>query len=194
MVNLFYGDMKPPNQEGRSAAESEGVLVGTASPVQLAVRVAEHHLTPPESVCIATFHNGRQISRCAVPSETADEFLSMELFEKPVSLAINARAGDPGVEGNLLALVPLSPRESEEDTTPWRNSVPGAAYDAVRDEGDEKQHLVGIFLGQVVRFKEDRRFPDSLSREAADMLGGVVRGRIGKLVDRVIRHLSEQGS
>lgn len=205
MTNLFYGDMLPPRRLKRAGAASEGVLVGTASPVWLRVEPMDHHLTPEGTVCIATVLNERVISRCAVPEETAEDFLSMELFEQPVALALNVKAGGPGLEGNLLALVPLSDRPDEGPEEPWKRSVPGAGYeeaaravggDEDAGDGDEaaEGQLVGVFLGQVVRFDEDRRYPDNLLREAADMLAGVVRGRIGDVVDRVLRDLTGSGS
>ena len=199
MMNLFYGDMLPPRRLRRQRSAPDGVLVGTASPVRLRVEPVDHHLTPEGTVCIAAMLDDRLISRCAVPEETAEDFLSMELFEQPVALALNVRSADPGLEGNLLALVPLSnatAREKGEDSEPWKASVPGAGYEQAADDspGDGEGQLVGVFLGQVVRFDEDRKHPDNLLREAADMLAGVVRGRIGNVVDRVIQDLSEPES
>lgn len=196
MTTLFFGDMlPPPRKEGE---RHEHVLVGTAAPVQLNVRPIEHHLTPEGAVCIGTFHEGRPIGRCAIPRESVDDFLEMDLFDSPVSLALNVREGGPGVEGSLLALVPME-RSSDEDENegdePWRSSVPGAGYDVdeeqVEVEGDDGQ-LVGIFLGEVVRFDPDRKNSDSLLREAADMLAGVIRGQVGSVVDRVIEDLTAQ--
>lgn len=188
MANLFYGDMLPPTREGRLDADPDSVLVGTASPVALKVEPVEHHLTPEGAVCIASYLHGKLIGRCAVPEETAEEFLEMELFRRPVALALNVRARDALLEGNLLALVPASETRRESDAEePWKGSVPGSGYDA---EAEEEDHLVGIFLGQVVRFQSDRKFGDSLVREAADMLAGVVRGKIGNVVDRVIEDLT----
>lgn len=202
-INLFFGDMLPPNQEGRPDVEGDSVLVGTASPVRVRVEPVEHHLTPEGTVCIGTFLGDRLIGRCAVPDETAQEFLEMELFERPVALALNVRKGGPGLEANLLALVPLSEAEGlrrERDTSdePWKQSVPGAGYESAAagtaDPDESENQLVGIFLGQVVRFEEDRRHMSSLVREAADMLAGVVRGRIGNVVDRLIQNLTSSGS
>lgn len=193
MINLFFGEMLPPSREP-SEGEGESVLVGTASPVRLRVEPIEHHLTPNDTVCIGTFLNGKMISRCAVPAETAEDFLSMELFGEPVALALNVRVAGPGLEANLLALVPLADAEPEEDESePWKRSVPGAGYEHAteRTDGVNEGHLVGIFLGQVVRFRADRKHPDSLLREAANMLAGVVRGRIGNVVDRLIQSLEQ---
>lgn len=199
MTDLYFGSMLPPGREspggGGAATEepqsTEGVLVGTASPLTLGVERIEHHLAPEGTVCIATSFRKRMISRCAVPEDTAEEFLEMELFETPVSLALNVRPGGPGLEGNLLALVPLSEaRGAQGEDEPWKASVPGSGYEEAAHEEDEEGHLVGIFLGQVVRFEEDRKHPDNLVREAADMLAGVVRGKVGKLVDRVLEDLT----
>ncbi len=190
MTNLFFGDMLPPPREEGSDGR-EHVLVGTAAPIQLEVRPIEHHLTPEGTVCIGTFHAGRAIGRCAIPAESVDEFVAMELFDSPVSLALNVRRGGPGVEGSLLALVPMERAENGEEDEPWRASVPGALYDEASKEGPAADHqLVGIFLGEVVRFADDRRNPDSLLREAADMLAGVIRGQVGSVVDRVIEDLT----
>lgn len=192
-MDLFYGDMLPPSRGGSPASEGESVLVGTASPVPLRVEKVEHHLTPDGGVCIASYLHDRLVGRCAVPEETAEEFLEMELFRSPVALALNARTAGPVVEGNLLALVPASQIRTDPEAAgepeAWKQSVPGSGYEDASSDADEEGQLVGVFLGQVVRFEDDRRFPDSVVREAADMLAGVVRGRIGNVVDRVIEDL-----
>lgn len=194
MTNLFFGDMLPPARE-RDEGGSEHVLVGTASPVRLEVRPVEHHLTPSGTVCIGTFHEGRPIGRCAIPQESVGEFLAMDLFKSPVSLALNVRQGGPGIEGSLLALVPMESHEDEEDE-PWKASVPGSGYEEAARGTEERgeNQLVGIFLGQVVRFEEDRKNPSNLLREAADMLAGVIRGQVGSVVDRVLRDLTDTSS
>jgi len=196
MTNLFFGDMLPP---ARRVKDREHVLVGTASPIQLDVRPIEHHLTPGGAVCIGTFHDGRPIGRCAIPAEDVDDFLELDLFDVPVSLALNVREGGPGIEGSLLALVPMDRAEGqgsdEQGDEPWKRSVPGADYgaDVVDDElGEAEGQLVGIFLGEVVRFTGDRKMPDSLLREAADMLADVIRGQVGSVVDRVLEDLTAQ--
>lgn len=195
MTNLFFGDMLPPTRE-RDEGGSEHVLVGTASPVRLEVRPVEHHLTPSGTVCIGTFHDGRPIGRCAIPEESVGEFLQMDLFQSPVSLALNVQRGGPGVEGSLLALVPMETTEEDHDEEPWKASVPGSGYEEAARGSDEKgdSQLVGIFLGQVVRFEEDRKNPGNLLREAADMLAGVIRGQVGSVVDRVLRDLTDTSS
>ena len=203
MTTLFFGDMLPPPR--RKGERHQHVLVGTASPVQLDVRPIEHHLTPEDAICIGTFHEGRPIGRCAIPSDSVENFLEMELFDSPVSLALNVREGGPGVEGSILALVPMDrardqdAEEGDDEDEPWRTSVPGAAYEADAEEDEDEDEdreddaqLVGIFLGEVVRFEHDRKDGDSLLREAADMLAGVIRGQVGSVVDRVIEELTTQ--
>jgi hypothetical protein len=192
MMNLYFGDMLPPTRELRAERQGEHVLVGTASPVQLEVRTIAHHLTPDGTSCIGTFHDGRSISRCAIPEESVEEFLEMELFKRPVSLALNVRRGGPGLEGSLLALVPMEAQlEEAEEEAPWKSSVPGAGYEEAAGLAPEEGQLVGIFLGQIVRFDKDRRNPGNLLREAADMLAGIIRGQVGSVVDRVIQDLTD---
>ena len=193
MTTLFFGDMLPPSAEDESRREH--VLVGTATPLKLDVRPIKHHLTPRNSVCIGTFHEDRAIGRCAIPRESVDGFLQMDLFDQPVALALNVRKGGPGMEGSLLALVPMdraSQGGSDRDE-PWKASVPGAAYDAaIKAGGDNSKstQLVGIFLGEVVRFEGDRREPASMLREAADMLACVIRGKVDSVGGRVIEDLT----
>lgn len=193
MTNLYFGDMLPPPRDDQT--KQEHVLVGTASPVQLEVRPVEHHLTPEHTMCIGTFHDEQIIGRCAIPEESVEDFLEMDLFDEPVALALNVRLGGPGVEGSLLALVPMEQTEDGEDSSdePWRASVPGAAFDSESESDKDdaaSNQLVGIFLGEIVRFDCDRKNPDSLLREAADMLAGVIRGQVGSVVDRVIEDLT----
>ena len=46
-----------------------------------------------------------------------------------------------------------------------------------------------IFLGQIVRFAKDRRHPDNLALEAADVLLKLVEGRTSEVVDRALDDL-----
>ncbi len=95
----------------------------------------------------------------------------------------------------MLAMVPMDAQlEDGEEEAPWKSSVPGAGYEAAAGLAPEDGQLVGIFLGQIVRFDEDRRNPDNLLREAADMLAGTIRGRVGSVVDRVIRDLTDSSA
>lgn len=195
MTSLYFGDMLPPPRED-GEKRREHVLVGTAAPIKLDVHPIEHHLTPDGTVCIGTFHEGRAIGRCAIPKESVEDFLEMDLFDAPVALALNVRRGGPGIEGSLLALVPMdrtASAEGEDPEEPWRASVPGADFDPDAEDDDDEAsdpQLVGIFLGEIVRFEGDRKNPDSLLREAADMLAGVIRGQVASVVDRVIEELT----
>ncbi len=195
MTMLYFGDMLPPSAEDDT--RSEHVLVGTAAPVQLEVRPVDHHLTPAGTVCIGTFHAGRAIGRCAIPEESVDDFLEMDLFDDPVALALNVRLGGPGIEGSLLALVPMdqTQRGKDEPDEPWRASVPGAGFETRSDgesEDSASSQLVGIFLGEIVRFERDRKDADSMLREAADMLSCLISGQVASVVDRVIEELTAQ--
>ncbi len=193
---LYFGDMVPP-----PAGQERRILVGTAGPVSLDVERIDHYLTPDEFICIGTSHEGRTIGRCVLPYENAREFFNLNLFDKPVPVALNVREGGPGVEATLLALVTLDadrlqkgPEEDEPDE-PWMESVPGVGYEPERAveawRGKESPpQLVGVFLGEVVRFDNDRRAPESLIREAADMLAAVLQGDVTSATDRLLEELT----
>ena len=76
----------------------------------------------------------------------------------------------------------------------YAGSLPGARYEAAI-EGEEggagrvEEPIAVIPLGQIVRFAHDRRHPDSLSLEAADVLGRIVQGRVVEVVDKVLEDI-----
>lgn len=191
-MTLYFGDMLPPKPDDRRRRAN--VIVGVASPVKLDVRPIEEELTPDGTVCIGTFHGNRVLARCAIPAESITQFLEMDLFDNPVAVALNVRRGGPGLTGNVLALVPVDVASgtSREVDEPWKASVPGGGYDEQLAAGgdDDTPTLVGIFLGEVVRFEDDRRAPASLLREAADMLGCVLRGEVASVGGRVLEDLT----
>lgn len=191
-MTLYFGDMLPPKPDDRR--HRANVIVGMASPLKLDVRPIEDELTPDGTVCIGTFHGSRVLARCAIPADSIGHFLEMDLFDNPVGVALNVRRGGPGLTGNVLALVPVDGASAtrREPDEPWKASVPGGGYDEQpnSEDDDDTPTLVGIFLGEVVRFEGDRRAPTSLLREAADMLGCVLRGEVASVGGRVLEDLT----
>ncbi|MCE2421894.1 MAG: hypothetical protein J4G03_01030 [Gemmatimonadetes bacterium] len=187
--SLYFGDMTPPDQkDGR-----EHAVVGTAHGVRIDVRPFSHHLTPEGAACVETSYRGRAIGRCLVPEERLEEFLGMDLFDSPVSLALDVREGGPGLAASVLALVPMSNEELSqrpEPFEPWRQSSPGARFDAEYSSQSPKQ-LMGVFLGEVVRFQSDRAHPGSLLKDAGHMLKTILQTEVGSVVDRLLDELGD---
>lgn len=201
-MDLYHGDTNPPfDGDPEEGFDGDGVLVRTASRVPLDLKPIRNDMTPDGCACLGSFLRGNLIARCVVREETAAQFLRMDLLEKPVHLALLAQEEEPGLQGKLLALTPVDEAEGiqgpeigggEEEA--WKDSVPGSGYeDVVADQrsgsGDEK--VAAIFLGKIVRFEEDRKHPDDLAMEAADVLRTVVKGSVSDVVDRLLRDVSE---
>lgn len=176
--------------------ERPGALVLTDRPVALAVAPCEDERTPEGMVCLATHLEGRLVARCVVPPEVAAFLAEYALFEDPVPLALAAEEEPPGLQCRLFAIVHLPdlPADDEEAAEPWAASVPSSNFErVVQDDtsgtsGEEGQQAA-ILLGHVVRFARDRRHPDNLPLEAADVLASIVSGNVSEVVDRVLDDL-----
>lgn len=181
-------------------------LVVTDRPVAISVQPLEDERTPEGMVCLGTSLHGRLVARCVVPPEAADILAARDLFLEPVRLALAAQEAPPGLQCRLFALVQLSLESEEgdeEDVEPWAASVPSSNYERVvadeRTDGDEEDDEPGgdseaeqqaaVLLGHIVRFSADRRHPQSLALEAADVLATIVAGKVSEVVDKVIEDL-----
>jgi hypothetical protein len=174
--------------------DSQVALVATDRPVAISVVPIEDDRTPEGMVCLGTSLEGRLVARCVVPPEAAAFLEDRELFVDPVRLVLAARAAPPGLQCRLFALVPLPEgafEEDDEQEEPWASSVPSSDFDRlIRPSQDaEAPRAVAVLLGHVVRFTDDRRFPDHLAREAADVLATIVAGRVSEVVDKVLGDL-----
>jgi hypothetical protein len=175
---------------------SDVVLAATDRPVPLVVRRIEDERVPDGLIGIGSYLNERLIARCAVPSEVAGFIEEQDLFVEPVRLVLAATEDSPGLQCRLFALVDVDPgllASDEEEKEPWADSVPGAGFEAEPTEDEDVEHLPEggpaqgmIFLGQIVRFDRDRKHPDSLALEAADVLRRIVEGQTSETIDRVL--------
>ena len=210
-MDLFHGDNTPPfdGDEPRPGREDDdSVLVRTASKVNVRLKPIRHHLTPDGSSCLGSFVNGNLIARCVLPEQTAAQFLRLGILEEPVHLALLVREADPGLQGKLLALTPLpddvSPEGGGGDEPDWKESVPSSNYEqevaggagapgpaGPPEAGGDDERLAAVFLGKIIRFEEDRKHPDNLAMEAADVLRSAVKGGAGDVVDRLLQDVSE---
>lgn len=161
--------------------ESSGntVLVTTTAPVSLRVQpIADERVT--DGSCLGSFIGNRLVARCAIPTEALDRLMALDLFSTPVPLALLAAEQEPGLQCRLCALIPASRLAAEMEEggdEPWKSSVP--SYEEARDaagDDDDSPEMVAILLGHIVRFAGDRKHPDDLAREAADVLQKIVTG------------------
>jgi hypothetical protein len=191
---------------------SDVVLAATDRPVPLVVRRIEDERVPDGLIGIGSYLNESLIARCAVPPDVAGFIEEQNLFLEPVRLVLAATEDEPGLQCRLFALVDVDPDllgGEQEEREPWADSVPGAGFEPPPDddptasssgeidaevEGDETNPAQGmIFLGQIVRFDRDRKHPDSLALEAADVLRRIVDGHTTETIDRVLDDLLGPG-
>lgn len=197
-----------PDDLGLPQGEGEGrpsVLVATSTKVQVRVEPVEDDRTPVGSVCLGTFIGDRLVGRRVAPSEALDELREFHLFDDPVHLGLLAYEDTPGLQCRLLALLPADrfplsegEGEAEEDSEPWKASVPPPAFEQEGSAGggDETPSLedgaaVPVYLGNIVRLSRDRKHPEDLAEEASDVLMTVLTGEVSEVVDRVLEDLLE---
>ncbi|MGE0555581.1 MAG: hypothetical protein AB7R55_19275 [Gemmatimonadales bacterium] len=151
------------------------------------IRRIEDERVPAGLVGLASYLEERMIARCAVPEEVARLIAERGLFDQPVQLVLAARTEEPGLQCRLFAIVDMGEGEDEDgEREPWADSVPGAGFDS---ESEDEPSQAMVFLGQVVRFRSDRKHPDDLALETADVLRRIVEGQAVEVVDKVLRDL-----
>lgn len=173
------------------------VLAGTETPVGIRVVPIADDRAPDGTICLGTYIDERLVARCVVPPALHERLEAHAVFGTPVRLVLSAREAPPGLQCQLFALTPLPPGaleddEDDEDQEPWSTSVPSSNYE--REVEAQEAQAAGspvavIPLGQIVRFAQDRRHPNDLALEAADVLGRIVQGRVVEVVDKVLEGL-----
>jgi hypothetical protein len=168
-------------------------FVSTQQTVPLRVDQVPDDRTPDGMVCMGTFFNRRLIARSIIPPEALDELANHEVFDDPVRLGLAAVEQDPGLQCRLYALLPASKltENDDEPNEPWAESVP-RFEDAQQEEQDaDEEGLVPILLGHIVRFERDRRHPENLAAEAADVLQTLLSEErpVSEIVDKILDDL-----
>jgi hypothetical protein len=169
-------------------------FVLTDRPVPIEVRPVEDERTPEGMVCLATTLGGRLVARCVVPLEAIEFFEEHGLFRQPVALALAAHEEDPGLQCRLFALVELpaavlDSEEEQDEEAPWASSVPSSDFDRVVRSSPGEARQGAVLLGHIVRFAKDRKHPDDLPMEAADILATIVSGEVSEVVDKLLGDL-----
>ena len=183
-----------PNEGGPPAGS---VLAATDQPVPIEVREIPDDRVPDGMRCMGTFLDGSLVARCAVPPGASEYFDRFGVFAQPRQLVLAAREEDPGLRCELYAIVPMpaTPPESEEDEPdePWAASVPSSSYERAISQSAENPlgegTMAAVLLGQIVRFRKDRKHPESLPLETVDILARIVSGRVVEVVDKLLEDL-----
>ncbi len=201
-------DHEDPIDEAGEEHPLGSVLAVTDTPLPIDVREIEADPIPEGMICLGTFIGGTLVARCVLPTEALEQIATYGLFTEPRQLVLAAREEDPGLRCELYALVPLprqgsAPREKPADE-PWLAAANAQGYEraiaADADDGDDPDGSpdggpmqAAVLLGQIVRFARDRKYPDSLPYEAADVLSRIVSGRVVTVVDKVLEDLLGPG-
>ncbi|MFQ5705537.1 MAG: hypothetical protein ACE5HT_16150 [Gemmatimonadales bacterium] len=165
-------------------------FVSTQQSVPLVVDEVEDHRTPEGMVCMGTFFNKRLIARSIIPPEALNELETQSIFASPVRLGLAAIEQDPGLQCRLFALLPTDQFAAPEPEEPWAASVPKFEDLEAELEGEEDT-VVPILLGHIVRFQKDRKHPESLAAEAADVLRAILSDDrpLSSVVDKILEDL-----
>lgn len=183
------------DDDGEALDDADGpveIRVVTPMPVPLRLAAIEREETRDGERAYATFLAGegasdRPIAVNSLPAELVESLLASSLFAVPRHLMASLHEEQGGLRGLVSALVPQDEvekwaRSHEEagESEPWRASVPDVpSFEsaAADDDGDEEATpVVPIPLGVVVRFPENRRHPDDVVREAADLIASLLGG------------------
>jgi len=168
-------------------------LVMTDTPVEIDVGLIDDERTPEGMVCLGTRLRGKLIARCVVSPDMWGLIERTGMLVGPVPLALSATEEPPGLQCRLFAVTNLPPEALEEDgeEEPWASSVPSSDYERSIRAGDDDDgpRQAAILLGYIVRFDKDRKFRESLSDEAVDVLRRLVSGDVSEVVDKVLGDL-----
>ena len=153
------------------------------------------------------------LAKNAYPAPLVDAFFASDAFGEPVIVVGAAWEEDGGVRGELSALLPertmraiqetVSPEDDEDDDDeeePWAASATlgGTSYEEAvgddddDDEGDEDDDAEPHFplvIGAVIRFPENRKFPNDFELEVDDLMRSILEGRAMDAAEKRIDNL-----
>lgn len=183
---------------GNGGGSTPVAFVSTQQSIKLKIDEVEDDRTPEGMICMGTYFRRRLIARSIVAREALEELEHHHVFEEPVRLGLAAVEQDPGLQCRLYALLPSSEfREDEEPAEPWLASVPrfeDISYGEETPDGNEEmeeEEIVPVLLGHIVRFSRDRRHPEDLAAEAADVLRAVLSDDrpLTNVIDKMLEDL-----
>jgi hypothetical protein len=149
----------------------------------------------------------------AYPMQLVEAFLASDAFGEPVIVVGAAWEEEGGVRGELSALLPeramqaiqdsVSPEreEDDEDHEPWAASasLTGRSFEEVIDDDDDdddddaaaedaETHFP-LVIGAVLRFPENRKFPNDFELEVDDLMRSILEGRAMDAAEKRIDNL-----
>jgi hypothetical protein len=159
---------------------------------------------PEGAVALGYYHEGHLVARGVVSPDAVEAILG--LLAKPVSLALAAAEDDHGnIDARVCVVLPFEPgqpqsdRQDDEPQEPWQASIPALpdGIEAVteREKGSTSKEpkLALLPIGNVVRGKDDRKYPESIAADAREMLDTLVRGQaqdaVRKAIDDLLRSI-----
>lgn len=192
------GGWRPDGDDDEQEAGDEApapieIRVVTPTPIPLRLEPVERDELREGERAFATYVAAegaptRPIAVNSLPAELLESLLASGIFDRPRHLMASVHEEDGGLRGLLAALVPAEEverwarrHEEEGESEPWRASVPEVpSFDLdAHDDAHDDEHaipVVPIPLGVIVRFAENRRHPDDVVQEAADLVASVLGG------------------
>jgi hypothetical protein len=146
----------------------------------------------------------------AYPAQLVNAFFASDAFGEPVIVIGAAWEEEGGVRGELSALLPertmraiqesasSDERAEKEEREPWASSasLDGRSYeDAVGTNGDDTEREEGtephfpLVIGAVLRFPENRKFPNDFELEVDDLMRSILEGRAMDAAEKRIDNL-----
>jgi len=178
---------------GNGGPTTPVAFVSTQQSIQLNVNQVDDDRTPEGMVCMGTFFRRRLIARSIVAPEALQELKNQQVFSGPVRLGLAAVEQEPGLQCRLYALLPASQfKDEEEPEEPWKASVPRFEEESyAQQKKPDEEEVVPLLLGHIVRFSRDRRHPDDLAAEAADVLRAVLSDDrpLTNVIDKILEDL-----
>lgn len=203
--------MDPTHRDAREIRTGRGdpnvVFVGTRNRIPLDTDLELDRPVPEGTVSVRIFRRdtGARIGQFAALEDSLDGLRG--LFEEPRQVGMSCVEEYPGVVGQLLVLLPpialselLGEGSTASDEEDWRASLDedpdlgAAGTDANAGKDPEDDQLAALHAGNVVRFAADRQHPESLTREAADLLRDALEGPLPHLSERLIEELAAGAS
>ena len=182
-----------PGPGGNGGPTTPVAFVSTQQSIQLNVNEVDDDRTPEGMVCMGTFFRKRLIARSIVAPEALTELMNQNIFSGPVRLGLAAVEQDPGLQCRLYALLPPAQfQDDDEPEEPWMASVPRFEDQGYVDENDDgEEEVMPLLLGHIVRFSRDRRHPEDLAAEAADVLRAVLSDDrpLTNVIDKILEDL-----